>query len=335
MIDFLHLKAEYFVSENELNPLLWHETETKTGERVYYHHHNGVMISYRPEMGKWYIVGKLIALIHDTQVLNVDDIYGADVQEFVNDINDYLRSLLATPMLDVLDFEVLRIDYCFNIKTPYVGEYLDVLARAFNRTNKGKRINYTQAKRLSGSIYIKTKSDYKANTRRNYVLNYYDKSNRLEYLREKGRPIADVDWKYAENVLRLEVQCGFNFIKQMCKDLKRSRYLGDLLSYDVAYYAHAKIYERVFKANSAQDYLTYQLAKKQFKNDTALKMLEWSAEGHDIGGTKFFRGRELVRNVGIYPYAFIPKGREVEVLANPLRLISEKIVAIGATEDCA
>lgn len=229
MIDFLHLKAEYYVEKIALNPELWREAEFKTGERVYYHHQRGVVISYHPETGRWYIAGKLIALIHDTQVLNVDDLYGSDVQYFVNDINDYLQTLLTVPMLDVLDFEVLRIDYCFNVRTPWVGEYLDVLACAFKQTNTGSRVDFTQEKRLSGSVYVKTKGDYQANTRRNYVLNYYDKFNRLEYVREKGHPIADTDWQYAENILRLEVQCGFQFIKQMCEDLKCSRFLGNLL----------------------------------------------------------------------------------------------------------
>lgn len=335
MIDFLHLKAEYCVAENALNPELWHEAELKTGERVYYHHRSGVVISYRPETGKWYIAGKLIALIHDTQVLNVDDIYGTDVQEFVNDINAYMRELLTIPMLDVLEFEVLRIDYCFNIRTPWVGEYLDVLARAFRQTNTGNRVDFTQEKCLSGSVYIKTKGDYRANTRRNYVLNYYDKFNRLEYLRERGHPIVEDDWRYAENILRLEVQCGFQFIKQMSADLKCSRYLGDLLDYRVAYFAHARIYERVFKGTADQDFLTYQLAKKQLKSKMALKTLQWSAEHHDITGGKFAQGRKLIKESGIYPYAFIRKGSGVEVMTNPLRLIWNKLVAIGVVAECA
>lgn len=334
MIDFLHLKADYYVLENTLTPVLWRETSTKTGERVYYHHCRGVTISYRPESGRWNIAGKIIALIENTHVLNPDDIYGRDLTEFVNEINCYMQTLLTVPMLDILDFEVNRIDYCFNINTPHVEEYLDVLDRAFRQVNNGNRVDYTQEKRLNGSVYIKTMGDYKANTRRNYVLNYYDKFDRLEYLREKGQPIADADWKYAENILRLEVQCGFQFIKQLCADLGCSRCLGDLLDYRAAYYAHAKIYGRVFKGDASQDFLTYKLAKEQFKSKAALRTLEWSAEGHDIAGTKFAQGRKLVKEAGIYPYAFIMKGSGVEVLANPLRLIWDKLVDIGAVEDC-
>ena len=43
------------------------------------------------------------------------------------------------------------------------------------------KVDYTQQKKLTGSAYVKTKTDYKDNTRRNYVLNYYDKFDRLEF----------------------------------------------------------------------------------------------------------------------------------------------------------
>lgn len=332
MIDFVHLKATYYVSETALISEWWRETESETGDRVFYHHQRGVVISYRPETGRWNIAGKLIALIYDTRVLNVDDVYGTDLQEFIYDINTYLQSLLTVPMLDVSDFEVLRIDYCFNICTPYVGEYLDVLCRAFKQTNTGNRINFTQEHRIEGSVYIKTKGDYKANTRRNYVLNYYDKSSRLEYQRMKGLRISPEDWKWAENVLRLEVQCGFQFIKKLCAKLSCSRCLGDLLTYQAAFYAHANIYAYVFKADFTQDFYSYQAAKRLLKNKSALKVLERSAEHHRIAGSQFARGQKIIRETGIYPFAFVQKMAGVEVLENPLRLIWNKMVEIGAVE---
>ena len=38
-------------------------------------------------------------------------------------------------MLDILVWETYRIDYCFNIKTPYVGEYLNVMNDLFIEVN--------------------------------------------------------------------------------------------------------------------------------------------------------------------------------------------------------
>ena len=107
-------------------------------------------------------------------------------------------------------------------------------------SNTGSRVNYPEEKGLSGSSYIKTKGDYQVNELRNYVLNFYDKYDRLEFLRRRGMRIAEDDWELARDVLRLEVQCGYVFIKELCEKLNISRAFGDLLSYEVAYYAEAK-----------------------------------------------------------------------------------------------
>ena len=133
----------------------------------------------------------------------------------------------------------------------------------FRMSNTGARVNYPEEKGLSGSSYIKTKGDYQVNELRNYVLNFYDKYDRLEFLRRRGMHIAEDDWELARNVLRLEVQCGYVLIKGLCRKQGITRRFGDLLSYEVAYYAEAMINWRVFKADAAQDYFAYQTAKKR------------------------------------------------------------------------
>ena len=70
-------------------------------------------------------------------------------------------------------------------------------------SNTGSRVNYPEEKGLSGSSYIKTKGDYQVNELRNYVLNFYDKYDRLEFLRRRGMRIAEDDWELARDVLRL------------------------------------------------------------------------------------------------------------------------------------
>ena len=274
--------------------------------------------------------------LHDTQVANVDDLYGADIQGFVNEINAYLQSLVEAPMVDICEWETYRIDYCFNIKTPYVSEYLNVMNEGFRMSNTGSRVNYPEEKGLSGSSYIKTKGDYQVNELRNYVLNFYDKYDRLEYLRRRGGRIAEDDWELARDVLRLEVQCGFIFIKTLCGDLGITRRFGDLLSYDVANKAEQMIYRRVFKADANQDFVAYQMAKKRLgKQRKALEVLERSAEHHRITDSKADYGRKQIQKAGVFPFAFLKKECGVEVLANPLRLIWDKLVAMGAVEECA
>ena len=167
-------------------------------------------------------------------------------------------------------------------------------------------------------------------------MNYYDKFDRLEFLQKRGTQIPAADWQWATNILRLEVQCGYVFIKELCEKLNMSRAFGDLLSYEVAYYAEAMIYRRVFKADVDQDYFAYQTAKKRLgKQRKALEVLERSAEHHRVTDSKYAYGRQRIQQAGIYPFAFLKKGRGVEMLENPLKLILAKLVAIGAGEECA
>ena len=334
MIDFIHLKTQYLIPVEALKPEYWQKTELKDGTVYWLHKYREASVLYYPQTGKWSIKGKIMTWLHDTQVANVDDLYGTDLQGFVNEINAYLQSLVGAPMVDVLDWETYRIDYCFNIKTPYVSEYLDVMNEGFRMSNTGTRVNYPEERGLSGSSYIKTKGDYKVNELRNYVLNFYDKHDRLEYLRRRGMRIAEDDWELARNVIRLEVQCGYVFIKELCEKLNISRAFGDLLSYEVAYYAESMIYQRVFKADVNQDFNLYNAAKGMLKNPTAKKVLERSAEHHRITDSKYTYGRQQIQQAGVYPFAFLKKGSGVEVLENPLKLILGKLVTIGAVGEC-
>ena len=108
---------------------------------------------------------------------------------------------------------------------------------AFRQVDNGARINYTLHKHLDGSVYIKTKSDDNHNERRNYVLNFYDKADRLKYLSDRKYKIPTRDFEFAQDNLRLEVQCGFLFIKRLCKKYRIQPLFGNLLDYEIAYYA--------------------------------------------------------------------------------------------------
>ena len=142
------------------------------------------------------------------------------------------------------------------------------------------------------------------------------------------------DWTYAENVLRLEVQCGYQFLKTLCEKQGISRCFGDLLSYEVAYQAEAMIYNRVFKADVNQAFYLYKVAKDRIGNPMAKKVLECSAEHHRITDSKYTYGRKQIQDAGVYPFAFLKKGSGVEVLPNPLKLIWGKLAAIGVVEEC-
>lgn len=335
MIDYVRMSTAIAIPDHAFRGAGWHEYRIKVGTLIRYHRFRGVWIRYYPELYRMTISGKLLMLLEDSEVLNVDDVYGADIPQFIDDLNEYLNALFLYPVIDVREFHVTRIDYCYNVKTPHVKAYLDFLNKAFRLTNRGQRINYVQEKGLTGSVYIKTSSDYKHNERRNYVLNFYDKTDRLHYLqRENKHTVADHDWAYAQGVLRLEIQCGIHVIKQICRAFEIEPYFGDLLRHDVALYVEATVYGRVFRCNASQDYYSYDAAKRLIpaRSGAARKALLYASQGHRIIGEAYTHGCKVIKESGVYPFCFLPRGSGLDVLENPIRLIYRKLVEMGAID---
>lgn len=107
-------------------------------------------------------------------------------------------------------WKVNRIDYCFNVLTPNVEDYLNLFKkgdRKYLRDWYDRNGNYTQKK---GSLYLVSTAENKKN--RTATVNFYNKLDQI--LTNAEVPDTDQDWfefdtvtELAENVLRLEVQC--------------------------------------------------------------------------------------------------------------------------------
>ena len=336
MIDFVKLSKDIYIPESHLRQGLWRSYILKDGSDIRVHHYNGVWVRYYPESYRITISGKLLMLLEDSEVLNVDDVYGGDLPRFINDLNEYLNALFLYPVIDVSEFRVTRIDYCYNVKTTYVEEYLNFLNNAFRLTDTGQRMNYVQEKKLNGSVYIKTKSDYEHNERRNYVLNFYDKTDRLRFLKnnKKKHSISEYDWFHAQGVLRLEIQCGFRFIQQICSAFKIEPLFGNMLCYRLSYYAEKTIYERIFRCGITQDYYSYEAGKQLIptKSKAARRALLHASQGHRITGNAYTYGCKIIKESGVYPFCFLPKGSGLDVLENPIRLIYRKLVEMGEAD---
>lgn len=330
MIDFVHLSANLFVCEEEMQLNEWHTTINEEGLLYYWHIVRGVKIYYRPQQQKLTIKGKILTLLFDTQVLNADDIYATDIERFADDINRYLNALFTQPLLDIRTFHVYRIDYCFNVETPYAKEYVDFLNAAFKATDSGSRINHVQERDLDGSIYAKTKSDYEKNERRNYVLNFYDKLDWCVKKKAEGHHILAEDFEYAENILRLEVQCGYRFLDSFQKKHNVGCEFGDLFSYELAYHAVETVYRRVLRGDDQSDFYAYATAKRHFKPQTkAAKVLKRSSNHHKIIEQEYEYGVKQIKEEGVYPYCFLPKSLGIDMLENPLKLIQRKMADMG------
>ncbi len=328
MIDYIHLRYSIQIPTKYFNPMSWQEKKTDSGQPYFQRTIRGVKLRYYIDSQTFTIAGKILMLLYDTQVQNVDDIYGARIDLFIAELNTALNKPFPSPVLDVQKFSVTRIDYCFNVETPYVKTYLDFLQKAFSMTNTG-RTNFTEEKNLSGSVYIRTNADYRENSNKNYTANFYDKSDRLQYQIKNGQRVTESDILLAQNVLRLEVQCGHQLIKSQLQKHGFENIFGNFLDYRIAYDTISTVYARVFKGTPNADYFTYPAAKTVLRGKQAALNAIFVAASHNIMDKKYYHGRTTAKKAGVYPYCFLDKKSPIPSLKNPMKLILEKLIASG------
>lgn len=308
---------------------LWTSRSNRQGETFYYRKIRGVVILYFWTSQRMVIKGKLITLLCDTQVLNVDDMYQTDISRFLLDVNSSLNRLFTEPVIDIGTFRVSRIDYCFNVVTPHVSEYITFLSAAFEKRRNRNQVNYAQVNGLDGSIYVRNLREYRQNIRDNWTLNFYNKTARLQYQKQHGTRVSEADWEAAHNVLRLEVQLSYRAIQSIRTKTGISNELCNFLDIHLAYSAIETLFQRVFGGYASEDFYSYEAAKARIpRNASAQNVLLRSAQNHPITDAKFYYGKKQIRQYGIYPYAFLPASWDISFLPNPLRLIADKLDAM-------
>ena len=323
MIDYVSLYTQICIPKKNFSPLVWARIYKETGN-FFFKKIGTVKLRYFHETQRFLITGKLINLFYATQVLNVDDIYGRDIERFVAEVNQYLSRITGIP-INIREFTVSRIDYCFNVETPFVKAYLDLLNNAFRTGDAGHRRNFSIEHQTPGSVYIKTSSDYQKNVRTNYTLNFYDKTDWIANQRKNGQYISKEDDDFAKDILRLEVQAGYTTLKSIAQKQHIERKFGSFFSYEIAFTVICTIYGRIFHSDISHNYYTYQTAKQLIHSPKARHVLELAAEHHPIYATTYRYAVNLIKNEGIFPYAFLPAGFDVDCLPNPLVLRENKI----------
>ena len=324
MIDYVSMNKIMPIPKRAFKRDRWHREVAGEGD-YYWYHFRGVTIRYYFETQRLLIMGKLITLLHDTQVQNFDDIYGGETERFLDEVNACINDLFVQSVVDVRDFTVTRIDYCFNVDTPFVKDYLAFLKRAFQLVNTGSKTDFAAKNGLSGSVYIKNSSEYAKNSRYNYTLNVYDKLDRLHYQQEHGQSISTADLALAENTLRIEVQASHNLIKSVCYHFDMEKTFANLFSYPVAVYTIESVLKRVYRMDRTMDFYTYQEAKTRVKaGSAAAKALYALATNHNISGEKYAYKCKQVAKAGIYPYCLLRNSDGAPMLKNPIALIYEK-----------
>ena len=329
MIDYVSLRTNITIPINYFSSVKWKRSKTEDGQYFRWHTVRGVKLRYYEETQCFTINGKILMYLYDTQVQNLDDIYGSQKELFIDEINCAINKLFPSPILDIRDFTVTRIDYCFNVDTPYVPEYIEFLGHAFQMTNSGSRVDYVRENGLYGSVYVRTASDYRENQNKNYTLNFYDKSDRLRYLQNKGCHVSEADKILANNVLRLEVQCGYQMIKRQAKKYGISNTFGNLLDYRIAYDTISHVYSLVFKGTENTDFFTYPMAKEKLKGNPKAQAVIRTAASHRIMKPEYTYGRNLAKQMGVYPHCFLPREGKLTQLNNPMKLLKNKLNTLG------
>ena len=323
MIDYVSMYIQIYIPRRNFSPMTWSLVKRDTGN-FYYKKIRTAKLRYFVETQRFLVTGKLINLFYDTQVLNVDDLYGRDTHRFINEVNEYLFKITGIQM-DILNFTVSRIDYCFNVETQFVQAYLDLLNRAYKTIDTRQRRNFSIEHKTPGSVYIKTASDYRRKTRTNYTLNFYDKTDWIANQRKRGCQISKEDDAFAKDILRLEVQASYALLDAISKKHHIERTFCNFFTYDIAFEAICTVYGRVFHSNKLHDFYTYQTAKQLIRNPKARHVLELAAEHHPINTPAYRYAVNLIKTKGIFPYAFLPAGFDVDCMPNPLALIEDKI----------
>lgn len=325
MIDYVRCYSQIPLSQDQFVKDRWHPITLQDGSMMLWHKTRAVSVHYYLNTQRLVISGKLITLLYDTQVSNFDDLYGNMKEQFIDEFNAQINRLFTEPAVDIRDFLVTRIDYCFNVETPYVTQYIDFLTTAFARTNTGGRVNHTARHGLHNSVYIKNTAEYEQNRRYNYTLNVYDKTDRLRYQRNRRERISEADFALAENILRIEVQASHQFIKSICEKFSCSRRFAELFDYRVAFWSIGRVFALVYHMTPQMQIYTYKEAVRRVtRGSAAQKTLFSAATNHPVLDKKYAYGRKTLAAQGIYPYCLLPKTSPVTCLPSPMQLITEK-----------
>jgi hypothetical protein len=251
----------------------WIDTDIEY--RIYKYNFSGVNITYSTRSHMLKLEGRLINLSAIPNKVDTLDLLWAGVEysggneyqnleDIINRINNKLWELTGYRM-DVCRFTVSYIEACFNIHTEHVGEYLYMFNDIFCLNNKSRYTNYISVakKDWRTGFYIKTNKDYSNNSKHNFVLNFYDKYNELYIMKQENRAEryvtvpTDNDLERSRGILRLEIQCGYNYLRSIKRKQLISGQFQDFLNIDLCHDLIVEKYKAFVDKYTYCDFHTY------------------------------------------------------------------------------
>lgn len=339
MLDSIRLYTKIY--QDNINITTW-EKDIKKGEIYYYTFVNGVWLAYYPLTHSLIISGRILRILHNERSRNLDDIFStaSELTEFFCSINRILNQYIVNKKLDVMKMRITKIDYCFNVDTEFVDEYITLfnLYYKYNKDGKFSRYkNYVFEKNLpyNSSFYLKTNKDYNERTRKNFVINFYNKKDQLINQRKKDiatkgySSITDDDIIEAIGILRLEVQVCYITLRKFCKKHHiplKSRCLYDLLDISIAKDVLEYEIKRFFTLHDFYSYdrIVKLLKEQGYKANDKIFEYVYNVSHHKKTST-YRRYENILKDLDIFPYMFIPTKFKIDRLKNPMKLINEKI----------
>ena len=162
----------------------------------------------------------------------------ADFDKMVATFNTIMVHLGGLPCF--AEWNVKRIDYCINIKTPYVKEYISLMQKGDIPVWQRPPYNPTSKRYCNriGSVYLPAKGrNVKQNKTGSITINFYDKNHQQAAETIKNNTVSEA-LQQSENILRLEVQCHRPKLSSLARkysldDTKIINFLSSQISFDV------------------------------------------------------------------------------------------------------
>lgn len=259
---------------------------------------------------------QLTIQLNPTKLLN-RDIVELTKEEDLHEVSEKFNKIKEQIHLDLkplFSWTLNRIDYCINIKTPYVKEYI----KLFQRCSLPYRFNIPYDKKAKvrkhkeGSFYIFNNST---------IINFYDKE--LERFNNTGKILES-----AKDILRLEIQCKkgkTDYIKYKYNfDIK---YLGYFTSEELSLNIISSYFDKIigkgnyYKLDKARDIINSSKHTKSTK-DKLINVLELinkhksidkARENSNYSKDSFNRYIKKIRELNINPIT-IPRRWEIDIL---------------------
>lgn len=127
------------------------------------------------------------------------DIYKpSDYSLFQDRFNQEIKSFNLPFLPDLSGWKAHRVDFTYNISTPYVKEYIRLMHKADLRGFTIKKDQHGHRAMKAGSLYINNSA---------VTLNFYDKFDEMQKA-EGGTRHTPEEIQQAKDILRIEVQAG-------------------------------------------------------------------------------------------------------------------------------